>query len=140
MKKLFRLKREAVPFFKDIYTTDVGSWETWMARGISENALEELPKVYMSYGHKDGNHTSLCSHEWKDSSAKFKFELNITDVSADLYGELKSEKNIAEMIAHMENVCSLLVRNVEDHLLLDKMASTPFQQIQAVPYHNEEQS
>lgn len=78
MKK-YRLKREAIQFFDDKYKRAVQDAYLWHEAGVSENAIEEVEEVYLSYGIKRDNYSNLggwSNLENKDSGSHFCFTIN----------------------------------------------------------------
>jgi hypothetical protein len=54
----YRLKKEAVPFFKDDIASGVHTLDEWMSYNVDEKALEEVKPLYLTYGHRDRNNSS----------------------------------------------------------------------------------
>lgn len=77
--KNYRLKPEAVPFFKEKYATAIYPYDTWEGIGVDVKALDEVKDAYISYGHADqrpnGISTSLGG--WGcDEGSRFHFTLH----------------------------------------------------------------
>lgn len=57
----YRLKKEAVPFFKKELACEVKDWETWTnTYNVDPSAIEEVEDCFVSYGFKTKTGTSLC--------------------------------------------------------------------------------
>ncbi len=82
MKK-FRLKPEAVPFFKKDLATSILTYDFWETIGIDINALEEVNEPYIVYGHanikENYSSSSLAGWSEKDGS-KFHFTIHFPGV------------------------------------------------------------
>jgi len=94
MKK-YRLKTEAVPFFKDKYATSVHDFEVWEKLGVDDKALEEIPEAYISYGHErntsdDVKYTSLSG--WDKDGTHFHFTIHFPAVSMKEHDKFMSGK------------------------------------------------
>lgn len=63
MKK-YRLKKEAVPFFADKFSTKILDWDIWQQYQVDDKALEEV-EVYIDYGIKTNDISSTLSG-WKN--------------------------------------------------------------------------
>lgn len=49
----YRLKPEAVPFFKEGMKTAIADWDTWTKTyNVDPKALEEVKPCFLEYGHK----------------------------------------------------------------------------------------
>lgn len=72
MKK-YRLKEEAVPFFKDKLKNHIGDWTYWEDYNVDGKALEEVEDAYVEYGIKDKNGTGHLSG-WSENNGAFIFE------------------------------------------------------------------
>ena len=68
MKK-YRLKKEAVPFFKKELACAVNDWETWTKTyNVDPSANEEVEDCFVSYGFETKTGTSLCGWGNPDSN------------------------------------------------------------------------
>ena len=78
MKK-FRLKKDAVPFFKEKYATAIYPWDVWEGIGVDTKALEEVNPPYLTYGIERGIYTNLGG--WNNQDGKsFEFTIHFPDV------------------------------------------------------------
>lgn len=72
--KNYRLKKEAVPFFKKDLATSILSYDSWKELKVDNNALEEVEDAYITYGHSDKNNRSTTLAGWnKDNGSHFHF-------------------------------------------------------------------
>lgn len=68
MKK-YRLKKEAVPFFKEKHATSIHDLSTWNELQVDEKALDVVDEAYLTYGHKTSDFSkSLCGWDAKEGS------------------------------------------------------------------------
>lgn len=75
--KQYRLKKEAVPFFKVKYSTAIHPFDVWDSIGIDMVALEEVSKAYITYGHKKKeNETNSLSGWSQDNGAYYHFTIH----------------------------------------------------------------
>ena len=81
----YRLKKEARQFF-DNFKTEVATLEIWGKRNIHKNLLEEVEKVYVTYGKKvTSNTTSLKSYDHNPKEAIIHFDLHIEECESEYY-------------------------------------------------------
>lgn len=106
MKQLFKLKREARPFFDKKFMNTIMTLESWSKNGIHENALQEVEKIYLSYGHQEIDcvtHLRGWSGFAPKDQAKFFFTINVADINNSEYESVKDE-NISELMDRMQLV------------------------------------
>lgn len=74
MKK-YRLKPEAVPFFKKDLATNILDWDVWTKQyNVDDNALEEVQEAYISYGHSNHKKNGASLAGWDgDNGSHFHF-------------------------------------------------------------------
>jgi|TARA_Y100000310_G_C20704425_1_gene834081 hypothetical protein len=68
--KNFRLKPEAVPFFKEKHATQIAFYSYWEDIGVDMNALEEVEEAFVTFGHKDSKNTTSLGG-WNDENGSF---------------------------------------------------------------------
>jgi hypothetical protein len=108
MTTLFRLKKEALPFFEKKYASCIYDYETWSKINVSQNALEAVEPVFITYGRKDSDIlTSTCS--WssegnKDRGSRFNFTINIPSHSNEEYRAFADEKNIRTLMDEIQEL------------------------------------
>lgn len=107
MKKLFRLKKDARQFFDKKFLTSIMPLKSWQANNVHENALEEVDKIYISYGHTDVENFCTQLKGWSGfapkNSAKFFFTINVLDVESKEYEFIK-DSHISELMDRLQNV------------------------------------
>jgi len=64
--KNYRLKPEAVEFFKENHATSIYPYDTWEGLGVDVKALEEIEEAFLTYGHKDKNNIGSSLSGWDD--------------------------------------------------------------------------
>ena len=73
----YRLKKEARQFF-DNMKTDVKPLQTWESLGVHKNLLEEVERVYVTYGKKVSEFSrDLKSYDYTPKKAVIHFDLHI---------------------------------------------------------------
>lgn len=76
----YRLKPEAVKFFKEKHATTIYDPLTWEEMGVDMNALEKVEEAYISHGIKSGpNSSSLGGWNEKDGT-RFEFTIHFPSV------------------------------------------------------------
>lgn len=82
MKK-FRLKKEAVPFFKEKHATSIYDSETWASLQVDTTALEEVKAPFIKYGHNSLKLKDVASlGGWdNEDGTKFFFTIQFPSVS-----------------------------------------------------------
>ena len=108
MTTKFRLKKEALPFFEEKYATSIYDYETWNSLKVSQNALEKVEPVFITYGIKDSdqmNSTSGWSSEnYKDKGSRFHFTVNIPSHNNDEYRAFAKENNIRNLLDEIQQL------------------------------------
>jgi len=120
--KMYRLKPEAVPFFKDKVATAVQSFDSWEKYNIDMNALEEVQPAYVTYGHTlkndDGTSSgSLCG--WSaDDGARFHFTLHFPSLQYQEYDRFSKGTPVRQMMIKIQQqldyFCQQFQSNEED--------------------------
>lgn len=101
--KLYRLKKEAVPYFKEKHATAIYSYETWEKLGIDDNALEEVKAVYLSCGHKINDISSTLSG-WDKDGAHYEFTIHFPSMKFREYEVLSKGRMMRELMNEIESV------------------------------------
>lgn len=97
MKK-FRLKPEAVPFFKESHATAIYNWDTWNSLNVDMKALEEIEDAYLKFGHeKDGSNSSSLSG-WDEKGSKFHFTIHFPSVTFRDHDKFSNGKVVRELM------------------------------------------
>ena len=98
---MYRLKSEAVPFFKDKLKTAVLEWDVWTKTyNVNESALEEVKPCYLTYGHEhylkrdDGTKFKTATlggwHGAEDGGAAFHFTVHFPSMKMREYDEFSN--------------------------------------------------
>ena len=101
MSNNYRLKKEAVPFFKDELATTIKPWDRWRELGADDNALEKVEDVFVSEGiqtSKSGTRVSGWSQEF---GSRFHFTINFPSVKweeHDRFGKGKQSRELMDKI------------------------------------------
>lgn len=97
MKK-FRLKSEAVPFFKEDHATAIYEWTTWDSLGVDKRALEEVEDAYITFGHeKEGSNSSSLSG-WNDKGSRFHFTIHLPSVTFREHNHFTNGKIVRDLM------------------------------------------
>jgi hypothetical protein len=98
----FRLKKEAVPFFKEQYATAIKEWDYWQKLGADEMALEEVESCFVTYGIKRSDFSSSLSG-WGEEGTHFHFTLNFPGVKCYEHDLLTSGKTSRELMDEIQD-------------------------------------
>lgn len=112
---MYRLKPEAVPFFKKSIKTAVLDWDKWTKNyNVDPDALEEVKPCYLSYGHEhetkvDNGHpiNSSTLGGWSKDGAAFHFTVHFPSMKMKEY-DLFNNGNVTRQM--MDAVQSSLDR------------------------------
>ena len=101
MKK-FRLKKEAIPFFKESLATQIHHFDTWEKYGIDMNALEEVEEVHLTYGHKTSKNSSNLNG-WDEDGSRFLFTIHFPSVKHFEHDKFSDGKTTRKLMAIIQN-------------------------------------
>jgi hypothetical protein len=95
----YRLKSEAVPFFKEESATKILPIETWRELHVDDNALEKVEDCYINYGIRTerGNSQSLSGWSW-DSGSYFHFTIIFPSVKYHEHDKFSNGKIIRKLM------------------------------------------
>ena len=110
MKK-YRLKKEAVPFFKKELACSVNDWDTWTKTyNVDEKAIEEVEDCFVSYGFETKTGTSLCGWGNPDSNtdknkigSHFHFTIHFPSMKYYEYDKFTNGKMSRELMNRIQN-------------------------------------
>lgn len=72
----FKIKYEAIQYFDSFLSNKVEPLKYWKENNISENALEKVGDIYITYGIKDNDYTNLSGWKSDGNMAHFHFTLH----------------------------------------------------------------
>jgi hypothetical protein len=101
--KNYRLKKEAVPFFKEDHATSIYSWDVWDKLQIDNSALEEVKPPYISCGIDKGGYKTLSGWNEKEG-AKFEFTIFFPDITWQEHDRFSNGKLTRELMQKMQYV------------------------------------
>jgi hypothetical protein len=108
--KHYRLKKEAVPFFKEECATKIFDLETWKKYQVDEKALEEVEPACVYFGKKQSEHSSsLCGWsnlENEDGGARFCFTIRFPSVKVEEYDKFSNGKITRELMNKIQQQVS----------------------------------
>lgn len=99
----YRLKPEAVPFFKKDLSTSIYDLSTWKQYQVDVEALEKVEDTYIKYGipmSKSGD--SLSGWSEKDG-AHFHFTIHYPSVKYCEYDKFSNGKHTRELMNKIQN-------------------------------------
>lgn len=99
MIQKYRLKADARKFFDEKFHTHVRNLEEWNKEGFPIQLLDEVPNVYVSYGHEkvlDGGLKYSNLKGWNSNTgnpqAHFHFTVWMNDITSQEYGHVQVDK------------------------------------------------
>lgn len=100
----YRLKPEAIPFFKEKHATTIQSFDYWENLGVDTKALEEVEDAYITYGHQDKNNRSASLSGWSaDNGHHYHFTLHFPSVKYQEHDEFGNGKTIRGLMDKIQN-------------------------------------
>jgi hypothetical protein len=105
MKK-FRLKKDAVKFFKADLSTEINDFDFWNRKNVDPEALEEVEDCYISYGIASSE-TSRNTAGWSDGKgSRFHFTLNFPSHKFHEYDQFSKNKMTRELMNKIQKVAN----------------------------------
>jgi hypothetical protein len=109
--KQYRLKKEAVPFFKEGCATKILDLETWKQYQVEEKALEEVEDACVYFGVKFSKQSSsLCGWsdpENEDGGSIFHFTIHFPSVKYEEYDRFSNGKITRKLMDKIQQQVSL---------------------------------
>lgn len=101
----YRLKKEAVPFFKRDISTNVLDYDQWTKHyNVDEKALEVVKPVHITYGFRD-KHGSGSTCGWSnDDGVAFHFTLNFPSMKYHDYDKFSKGKMTRSLMDRIQSV------------------------------------
>jgi hypothetical protein len=97
MKK-YRLKPEAVPFFKDKMATAIHTFDVWKDHNVDEKALEEVEECHITYGHDKGDRYTTLGGWSADAGTRFEFTIHFPSVKFHEHDKFSKGKVTRELM------------------------------------------
>lgn len=109
---LYRLKKEAVPFFEYKFKNRAEKMDFWRDNHISSEALEQAPKAYIKLGIKTSDiSTTISGWEGPKSLTDIAFTLMINDTSNAYYHKFTQDGNVRELLEELEKTANEFIKN-----------------------------
>jgi len=99
--KNYRLKKEAVTFFKEKHATSIYDFTTWEGLGVDMNALEEVEQCYIKYGIKTGKDSADLSG-WNNDGSHFHFTIIFPSVKWGEHDEFSNGRMTRELMDEIQ--------------------------------------
>lgn len=97
--KNYRLKPEAVPFFKEKHATSIYPFDTWESLGVDVKALEEIEDAYLTFGHKDKNNKSSSLSGWDGANGShFHFTIHFPNTKFGEHDKFGNGRIVRELM------------------------------------------
>lgn len=104
----YRLKKEAVPFFKEELATAIMGYDVWtQTYHVEPNALEKVEPAYLRYGFKEKNSSSLCG--WsnpetnEDGGSHFHFTIYFPSSKICEHDKFSNGKVVRSLMDKIQN-------------------------------------
>lgn len=110
MKK-YKLKKEAIQFFKEDLATKVYPKDIWDNLSVDLNALTEVKEPFISYGKKTGKESSsLCG--WSpESGARYEFTINFPSLTFHEHDVFSKGRITRELMNSIQDAVSEYYEN-----------------------------
>jgi len=119
MEKLFRLKKEAQPYFKDHLSEIIIPVVAWKAiHNVSESALEEVDRVTVRLGAewKDADGVAISRfNQWKQEyggSSTFNFTVKVLNTEYNTFTKLTSKSVMDIFLAKFKQAVEEVLEDV----------------------------
>lgn len=101
----YRLKKEAVPFFKDKLATSIMGFDCWSRLNVDMSALEEVELIRIEYGHENENKTGSSLSRWQgDYGGEFRFTIRFPSMKHKEYDTFSKGKVIRGLMNEIQEV------------------------------------
>lgn len=104
--KNYRLKKEAVPFFKEKFATSIHSHNVWESLGVDLKALEEVQDAYLTFGHQSESKnikTSSLSGWGEKEGSHFHFTIHFPSTKFGEHDKFSNGKVVRELMNKIQN-------------------------------------
>jgi len=95
--KMYRLKKEAVPFLNEKHATDIYPLDVWESLRVDIRALEEVKPAFISYGVG-----SSLSGWGQEEGSKFHFTINFPSLAHREYDEFSKGRHMRDFMDMMQ--------------------------------------
>lgn len=116
--KRYRIKKEAVPFILEKYSTGIYDLQTWNSLGIDIKALEEVEPAFVKYGHKKDESYETLSGWSGEEGARFEFTIFFPSVKVSEYDKFSKGKITRELMNKIQSQINYFY----DDFLNDKLS------------------
>lgn len=108
--KLFRLKKEAVQFFKEGLANCLYGLDTWKKLQVDMNALEEVEEAYLQYGQKTSEHGATLGG-WSEDGSKFHFTVHFPSMKYCEHDKFSKGRMIRDLSGRIQGVINNFYMN-----------------------------
>lgn len=110
--KLYRLKKEARPFFPSSMHQEIRTKDDWLVKlGVHPEALEEMPSIIYGIKVEEDEHGSYSLLSgWNKDRSRFSFTIHFHETSQNAH--VKVERDIPLII---EKVQELLIEKFKEY-------------------------
>ena len=109
--KCYRLKKEAVQYFKEDIATSVLPIGCWNERQVDPSALEEVESCYIEYGEKEEGESGRNLAGWSKDGAYFHFTITFPSCKNRDYDKFNKGRTVRELMDNMQRVVNNTYRD-----------------------------
>lgn len=107
MQDLYRLKEDAVPFFKESIATQIHTLSVWEDLKVDAKALEVVSHPYLTYGHNNHEANSSSLSGWsRENGSHFHFTIFFPSTKYKEHDEFTNGKMTRELMNKIQNCIS----------------------------------
>jgi hypothetical protein len=125
--KVYRIKKEALLFFKQDLATDVMSLDEWKQNyHVDEKALEEVKPAYVTFGFKENNGSSLsgwsgAAHNREHVGSHFYFTVHFPSTKFHEHDKFSKGRIVRELMDRIQNDIDHFYKKFEDETVWDNV-------------------
>lgn len=113
--KYYRLKNEAIQFFKQDLSTKIESFQFWQAVSVDMNALEEVEECVVKFGIKTSKSgTSLCGWGGDEKGSEYHFTIEFPSMKYKEYDEFNNGRFSRELMNNIQKVLNSTMKEFSD--------------------------
>jgi len=103
--KNYRLKKEAVKFFKEKLATEINELDVWGKIGVDIVALEEVEDAHILYGHKwrDKEMSGSNLAGWDQNGSHFHFTIVFPSVKHSEHDKFHNGRSTRELMDRIQS-------------------------------------
>ena len=113
----YRLKPEAVQFFKKDLSTRICELDDWSKHyGVDLNALEKVEPAYLTYGHRTSDNSSTLGGWSSEKGSEFCFTVHFPSIKNMEYDKFNKGKMTRDLMNKIQNQINYFYNDFNDSL------------------------